>query len=75
MSFKKFADVKEHERTHAERERPFKSTQCESAFMTAKNLKQHTFTHSEETPFKCTLCGKGFRQAAMLRNHNKSAQP
>ena len=29
--FKRFADVKEHEKTDAKRERSFKCTQCESA--------------------------------------------
>ena len=57
--FKRFADVKEHEKTVTKRERSFTSelNQCESAFTTTKNSKQHhIFFHTVKKHHINTNC-------------------
>ncbi|KAJ1159160.1 hypothetical protein NDU88_011829, partial [Pleurodeles waltl] len=41
-------------------EKPYQCTECEKAFSTNGNLKQHQKIHTGEKPYECTECNKAF---------------
>lgn len=51
-------------------EKPYKCTQCDAAFRTPFDLKDHVKRrHSEVKPFSCEKCGKGFICSDNLKHH------
>jgi uncharacterized Zn-finger protein len=52
--------------------RPYRCTQCPSAFKKSSHLKQHLRSHSGERPYKCFQCFRSFISSGVLKNHIKT---
>ena len=50
-------------------EKPYKCTECSSAFVRHGHLQRHMLTHAEEKPYKCKTCPKSFTQYRNLQTH------
>ncbi|KAH8284492.1 hypothetical protein KR054_004174, partial [Drosophila jambulina] len=61
-SFYKACHLKVHITLCHTEERPYKCSQCESAFKTPSCLKRHIETHSSRKEYKCDLCERSYVQ-------------
>jgi len=52
--------------------RPYKCTQCPSAFKKSSHLKQHLRSHTGDRPYKCFQCYRNFISSGVLKNHIKT---
>ncbi|XP_015226408.1 PREDICTED: zinc finger protein 239-like [Cyprinodon variegatus] len=67
--FKLVTTLKQHEKIHADRERPYLCDVCCKMFLTSKQLLIHMRTHTDEKPYHCNRCGKGFTTRGPLTIH------
>ena len=63
-----------HERAH-KKERLFKCTQCDKAFVENSALTRHKRIHSDELPFACNVCPIKTRRRDKLKHHLKKKHP
>lgn len=70
--YKTLEPFKRHQENQCGTIKPHKCDECEMAFYTKYNLKQHKITHSGERRFCCSYCGKNFLQKGRLVEHERS---
>ncbi|KAH8296277.1 hypothetical protein KR054_004049, partial [Drosophila jambulina] len=68
-SFYKACHLKVHTTLCHTEERPYKCSQCESAFKTPNCLKRHFETHSSRKEYKCDLCERSYVQERSFKIH------
>ena len=50
-------------------ERKYKCTECDKAYTSRHNLKEHSWSHIEDKPYKCGSCEKSFGSSRRLQDH------
>lgn len=66
------SDLKNHMKSHMERERNFECQICHKSFLSNNHLKRHLQIHDENRElFKCDQCGKGFCSPTSLSEHQR----
>lgn len=70
--FPNWRAVRQHKLTEHPGDRPYKCSQCCSAFKKHAKLQYHLITHTQDKPFLCTVCGKGFQHKENLSIHSRT---
>jgi len=69
IGFKRVGTLKNHRKTHIEREKRYKCEMCEKKFIDVAYLQQHKKLHNSDMLFPCPKCEKPFTQDNYLKNH------
>ncbi|CAD7080464.1 unnamed protein product [Hermetia illucens] len=63
----------QHEKIHANEQKPYQCSTCSKSFGTGTERKTHEAIHKEDRPFRCSQCSCSYKIASSLSRHVRNA--